>query len=286
MDFKHYLSYISREDLLPILPSDTDSTDIPLDEIRVIVKNLIKADKVSANVLRKIWLKALEGIFFTEFQKAYIFDPTEKFSSTNDIKTGISKGSKKAITELGLPFPKFYSSKINENPTHYVIALTFENVDKFEDYLTLPLAKQLIINFFPTKGLATCWTDTSDEERDQKIKYSGKLFTEILENTVEVRVNALLLRKYSSQETINHLTISTPHDIAGFSGIDKMEFNGPDVMMGLAGLKRRHDADVEKIVKVGPFTKIISNVLHLQAGKGLIIKSYEGIDSLHKALKA
>ncbi|MCK4896458.1 MAG: hypothetical protein KAS47_06585, partial [Candidatus Heimdallarchaeota archaeon] len=74
-------------------------------------------------------------------------------------------------------------------------------------------------------------------------------------------------------------------EIAGFAGLDVIEFRGPNVVIGLSGLKRRHDANVDVITRVGPFTEIESETISLICGKGLRIKNYEGINPLLKVLK-
>ena len=56
-------------------------------------------------------------------------------------------------------------------------------------------------------------------------------------------------------------------------------------MLGLSGLKRRHDANVDVITRVGPFTEIESDSIRLVCGKGIQIRTYDGFRSLLNTIK-
>jgi len=57
------------------------------------------------------------------------------------------------------------------------------------------------------------------------------------------------------------------------------------VILGLSGLKRRHDANVDVITRVGPFSEIESDSIRLMCGKGIHFKKYAGLNSLLNTLK-
>jgi hypothetical protein len=160
-------------------------------------------------------------------------------------------------------------------------ALSFKKIKDFQEFLSLPLSKQLLISIFPEIGFVVIWP----LPKDVKYKYSSQLIKSAFTNLTDIKINALLLRKFSSQEIINKLGISTPQEIAGFAGLDVIEFRGPNVMLGLSGLKKRHDANVDVITRVGPFTEIESDTIQLVCGKGVLFKKYEGIFSLLNVLK-
>ena len=139
----------------------------------------------------------------------------------------------------------------------------------------------ILLSILPETGIAVF----STQVKGKKMNFVVNLISETFKDSSEIKVNALLLRKYATQETITKLGISTPQEIAGFAGLDVIEFKGPNVMLGLSGLKRRHDANVDVITRVGPFTDIESESIKMKCGVGIRIKAYEGLNSLLNTLK-
>ena len=139
----------------------------------------------------------------------------------------------------------------------------------------------MLISVLPELGVISYWPTT----KDKRHKFVQQFLKQAFKKMSEIKVNALLLRKYAVGENITKLGISTPQEIAGFAGLDVIEFRGDNVMLGLSGLKRRHDANVDVITRVGPFTEIESDVIRLVCGKGIQIKSYEGLQALLRTLK-
>ena len=277
-----FLKYLTKQDLLPLIPSTTEKIKKSSEEEikKLILKNL-KSKKITAAKIRKTWTLSLQNMFFDVYQKAFHITPSKKFDTTTKIKNAFQKSMDSVIQDSELTSYSIYTAKISSKPLHYAILLTFEKVTDFNSFLLIPLKKQIMLSIFPELGLSIYWPPNKDK--------SHKILTEALSSTFEsvseVKINALFLRKYTTQETITKLVISTPQEIAGFAGLDVIEFRGPNVVIGLSGLKRRHDANVDVITRVGPFTEIESESINLICGKGLKIKNYDGINPLLKVLK-
>jgi len=277
-----FMDYLSKEELISTLSSTSKkTTKFSIEEIHHLFGNEIKNKKITDSKIRKTWSKAMRNMFFNEYQRLFTFTPSQKFDSSLKLKNSILKESKKLTENLKLKLSANYISKLSSAPLHYLCALSFEKTDDFRDFLFLPLDKQLILSVFPEIGFAIYWP----MKKDEKLKYLTKLLSALFENSNELKINALLLRKYATEETINKLGISTPQEIAGFSGLEVIEFRGSNVMLGLSGLKRRHDANVDVITRVGPFTEIESDTISLVCGLGARIKEYSGIEALLKVMK-
>ncbi len=282
MNKETFLKYLTKQDLLPMIPEATAKVKKSSEEeIKKLILKGLKNKKITAAKIRKNWILSLQNMFFDVYQKAFQFTPSKKFDTTTKIKNAVQKSIDSVIKDLIQTSYSIYVAKISSKPLHYAFLLTFEKVTNFNDYLLLPLNKQIMLSVFPELGLSICWPSNKDENH----KTLTKVFSSTFENVSEVKINALFLRKYTTQETITKLVISTPQEIAGFSGLDVIEFKGPNVVIGLSGLKRRHDANVDVITRVGPFTEIESETINLICGKGLKIKNYEGINTLLKVLK-
>jgi hypothetical protein len=283
MNKETFLKYLNKQDLLPLIPEATAKIKKSSEEDikKLILKNL-KSKKITSSKIRKIWILSLKNMFFDVYQKTFQITPSKKFDTTTKIKNAIQKSLDSAIKNTEQTSYSIYTAKISSKPLHYAILLTFEEVTDFNNYLLLPLEKQIMFSVFPEIGLSICWPSNKDDSHKILIKALSLTF----ENVSEVKINALFLRKYTAQETITKLVISTPQEIAGFAGLDVIEFRGPDVVIGLSGLKRRHDANVDVITRVGPFTEIESESINLICGKGIKVKNYEGINNLVKVLKS
>ena len=282
MNKETFLKYLNKQDLLPLIPNATAKIKKSSEEeIKKLILTNLKSKKITAAKIRKSWIISLKNMFFDVYQKAYQITPSKKFDTTTKIKNAIQKSIDSAIKDSHQTEYSIYVAKISSKPLHYAILLTFEKVRDFNSYLLLPLNKQIMLSIFPELGLSICCPPNKDESH----KILTKALSTTFENVSEVKINALFLRKYTTQETITKLVISTPQEIAGFAGLDVIEFKGSDVAIGLSGLKRRHDANVDVITRVGPFTEIESESINLICGKGLKIKNYSGIDPLLKVLK-
>ncbi|MCK4844836.1 MAG: hypothetical protein KAS95_04115 [Candidatus Heimdallarchaeota archaeon] len=277
-----YIDYIPNKDLqAEVQRLGYKGNDKTKQDAQQIVTKAINSNKFSQVKIRSLWNTAMKNMFFNNYIRMFIYIPTQRVDTSKKIKASLQREAKTVIDELELTEPQFYTSTITKKPKHFLVALTFEKVDNFSSFLKVPLEKQLILTFLPELGVATYWPI----DKDQKLKFIMKLLLSTFQKTSEIKVNALLLRKYSTQEPINKLTISTPQEIAGFPGLDVIEFKGEDVVLGLSGLKRRHDANVDVITRVGPFTEIESQSITLTCGKGVKLKNYNGLESLLKVIK-
>ncbi len=283
MNKETFLKYLSKKDLLPLIPDATAKIKKSSEEdIKKLILKDLKNKKIISSKIRKIWVLSLQNMFFDVYQKTFQITPSKKFDTTTKIKNTIQKSLDSAIKDTEQKSYSIYTAKISSKPLHYAVLLTFEEVTDFNNYLLLPLEKQIMFSVFPEIGLSICWPSIKDDSHKILIKALSLTF----ENVSEVKINALFLRKYTTQETITKLVISTPQEIAGFAGLDVIEFRGPDVVIGLSGLKRRHDANVDVITRVGPFTEIESETINLICGKGIKVKNYDGINNLVKVLKS
>lgn len=275
-----FFAYISNEDVISCLPTSAkNKTDEQ--QQKIFFKELTD-NKISSTKMRNLWTKAIKNLFMNNFQKLYHFLPTQNYTTSTKLKNDLHAIAKKIAEEQQLEISNASLVKINSIPLHYLYAITFEaNID-FQALLQIPLESIILLSILPELGIATLWPTT----KERKSKFVLKLLKSIFKNVEEIKVNALLLRKFATQETITRLGISTPQEIAGFAGLDIIEFRGSDVMLGLSGLKRRHDANVEVITRVGPFTELESDSIRLVCGKGIQIKNYEGIHALLRTIKS
>ena len=278
-----FVNYLSRKDILSTLAT-TDKKTPKLSDEELVDQLLyeIHQRKITDSKIRKAWSKSMDTLFFSEYQRIFSFTPTKKFDISNKLKNELQKKGKEIAVEFELDVSNIYISKLSSDPLHYLCSLSFEKSADFKKFLLIPLEKQMVLSIFPELGAATYWP----MEKDTRLKFITKTLSEVFKNIEEVKVNALLLRKYATKETINKLGISTPQEIAGFAGLDIIEFRGPNVMLGLSGLKRRHDANVDVITRVGPFTEIESETLRLVCSKGAQIRKYDGLKSIFNILKS
>lgn len=283
MENQTFLHFLSKKELISTVQTSSKKITVKSEEqARELFIKAMKNKEITASKIRKAWSKAMENLFFSEFQHMFSFTPTKKFETSSKLKNVLQKKSKEIEKELNVTVSNSYISKISSSPLHYLYASTFKKTKDFQEFLSLPISKQLLVSIFPEIGFAVVWP----LPKDVKYKYSTQLLKDTFTNLSDIKINALLLRKYSTQETINRLGISTPQEIAGFAGLDVIEFRGSNVMLGLSGLKKRHDANVDVITRVGPFTEIESETIQLICGKGVLFKEYEGIFSLLKVLKS
>ena len=277
-----FMDYLSKDEIISILTSTSKKTaKLSKEEIQLLFSNEIKNKKITDSKIRKSWSKAMHNMFFEEYQRMFTFTPSKKFDTSQKLKNAIVRESKKLTAELKVKLSANYISKLSSSPLHYHCAMSFEKIEDFRDFLFLSLDKQFILSIFPEIGFAIYWP----MKKNKKLDFITDLLSALFENSKELKLNALLLRKYATEETINKLGISTPQEIAGFSGLDVIEFRGSNVMLGLSGLKRRHDANVDVITRVGPFTEIESDAISLVCGIGARIKEYSGIEALLNVMK-
>ena len=278
-----FVNYLTREDILSTLAT-TDKKTTKLSDEEIVDKLIYEIHQkiITDSKIRKAWSKSMKKLFFNEYQRLFSFTPTKKFDTSTKLKNELLKKGKELAEDFEVQLSNIYLTKLSSSPLHYLCAMSFEKSNDFKKFLFIPLEKQMVISIFPELGAATFWP----MEKDTRLKFITKTLSAIFENVEEVKVNALLLRKYATKETIQKLGISTPQEIAGFAGLDVIEFRGPNVMLGLSGLKRRHDANVDVITRVGPFTEIESETLSLICSKGAQIRKYEGLQSIFNVLKS
>ncbi len=282
MNKETIFKYISSDEIISILSTTSKTVKKkPKDDLQKLLFKEIKEKKITSTKLRNFWSKAIENQFFKEFQRVYLFTPVTKYNTSTKLKNELINKSKKLKEESGMKFSNSYISKLSSSPLHFVYMFGFKELQDQNDLMKLPLDSLMFLSILPELGVAIC----SACEKTKKNKFIVELLKATFTNAAELKVNALLLRKYATQETITKLSIATPQEIAGFAGLDVIEFKGPNVMLGLSGLKRRHDANVEIITRVGPFTEIESDSIRLKCGKGIHLKKYAGLKSLLNALK-
>lgn len=96
-----------------------------------------------------------------------------------------------------------------------------------------------------------------------------------------VRIRSLENSKlYNSQEKIKKLRVATIQEIAGFIGLDHIEFVGESVKEGLKGLQVRQEIKVN-LENMGPKLLVATNNLEIMVGGKIHLKSFLGIDELN-----
>lgn len=274
--------YISTDEIISVLSTTSKTVKKkPKDDLQKLLFKELKEKKISSTKIRNFWSKALKNQFFEEFKRVYLFTPVTKYDTSTKLKKELTSKSKKLKEESDLKFSNSYISKLSSSPLHFVYMFGFKELQDQNDLMKLPLDSLMFLSILPELGVAICPAC----EKTKKHKFIVDLIKATFTNVTELKVNALLLRKYATQETITKLSIATPQEIAGFAGLDVIEFKGPNVMLGLSGLKRRHDANVEVITRVGPFKEIESGSIMLKCGKGIHFKKYAGLISLLNTLK-
>lgn len=268
---------ITKEDIIGALPKNQrPPMELSQSEILSHVLSLLANNQLSSATVRKLWSKALKKLFFRSFQKVYIFTPSKQYQNSNQIKRIIQSKAEQIARAPNQKIAGYYTTKLSSTPLHFAITMTIGEIEDYAQLLPLPLSKVISLHIFPELGIATYCNNNSINE----VKFIMKLINDVFSNSKEIKVNALLLRKYSTVEHITKLVISTPQEIAGFTGLDHIIFEGPDVMLGLLGLKRRHDANVDVITRVGPYSELESETVSLVCGKGIIFKSYKGLKNI------
>ncbi len=275
-----FFAYLSEEDIRSTL--STVAKNKTKEQLQQMFFKELKEKKISFTKARNLWIKAMKKLFYTEFQRFYHFTPTNKFDTSTKLKNELSKIATQVAIDQEEELGTSSVVKLNSSPLHYLYVTTLDPKSDFQELLKTPLDSMIILSILPKNGVIAYWPTL----KDKKYKFVQKLIKAVFKGVDEITVNALLLRKYAVQENITKLGISTPQEIAGFAGLDVIEFKGSNVMLGLSGLKRRHDANVDVITRVGPFTEIESDIIRIVCGKGVQIKSYEGIEALLRTLKA
>ncbi len=279
MSLETFFAYLTTEDIRSSL--STTAKNKTEKQLQNLFFKEIKEKKLSSTKVRNLWIKAMKNLFSQEFQRFFYFAPLKKYDTSAKLKTDLHKVATKIAEEEEVELSKATIVKINSSPLHYLYVITFNAETDFHALLKMSLESMIILSILPELGVVAYWPIT----KDKKYKFVQDLLKSTFKGINEIKVNALLLRKYAFEENITKLGISTPQEIAGFAGLDVIEFRGANVMLGLSGLKRRHDANVEVITKVGPYTEIESDTIRLVCGKGIQIKSYEGIEALLRTLK-
>lgn len=131
------------------------------------------------------------------------------------------------------------------------------------------------VYFFPTMGLVF-----------HSAIGTGTTFPKIAEalKVQPIRIRALENSKlYNSHQTIRQLRIATIQEIAGFVGLDYLEFCGQSVKEGLKGLQIRQEIKVN-LENMGPKLIVATDNLILEVGKGVKFNSLEGVTEFHAIL--
>ena len=275
-----FFYYLTRKDILSVLP--TSAKNKTEEQLENQFFKEVNEKKISSTKARNLWIKAMQNLFSQEFQRFYNFTPSTKYDSSTKLKNDLHKFAKEFATEENKGLSSATTVKMNSSPVHYLYAVILKEKADFLDLMKASLDSLLLLSVIPELGIVSFWPTA----KDAKYKFINKVLKATFKGIEEIKVNALLLRKFAVQENITKLGISTPQEIAGFAGLDVIEFRGSNVMLGLSGLKRRHDANVDVITRVGPFTEVESDDIRLVCGKGIQSKTYEGIEALLRTLKA
>jgi len=279
---ENIFKYVTEKEIISVLSTTSKTVQKKSKtELQSLLFKEIKDKKISSTKIRNFWIKVIKNLFFGDFQHLFVFTPVKKYDTSTKLKNELIKKSKKLVEEAKLEFSSSFIIKLGSSPLHYVYMIGSKEVENLNELLSLPLESIIFLSILPELGIASF----SAIEKNTIYKFVVDLLKDTFVKTNAIKVNALLLRKYAFQETITKLGISTPQEIAGFAGLDVIEFKGPNVMLGLSGLKRRHDANVDVITRVGPFTEIESDSIRLVCGKGIQIRTYEGFSSLMNTIK-
>ena len=275
-----FFSYLTSEEIQSIL--STAVKNKTKEQLQKLFFKELKDKTISSTKARNLWMKAIKRFFFAEFQRFYSFTPSDKFNTSTKLRNTLHSSATEEASEQKKAISSASIVKLNTKPLHLLYTITLKAKTDFKAMLKLPLDSLIMISVFPELGIISYGYGA----KDKKYKFVQQILKNTFKGFEEIKVNALLLRKYAINENITKLGISTPQEIAGFAGLDIIEFRGTNVMLGLSGLKRRHDANVDVITRVGPFTEVESDIIRLICGTGIQIKSYEGLESLLRTMKS
>jgi hypothetical protein len=215
MNKETIFKYISSDEIISILSTTSKTVKKkPKDDLQKLLFKEIKEKKITSAKLRNFWSKAIENQFFKEFQRVYLFTPVTKYNTSTKLKNELINKSKKLKEESGMKFSNSYISKLSSSPLHFVYMFGFKELQDQNDLMKLPLDSLMFLSILPELGVAICLAC----EKTKKHKFIIDLLKATFTNAAELKVNALLLRKYATQETITKLSIATPQEIAGFAG--------------------------------------------------------------------
>ncbi|TFG10266.1 hypothetical protein EU534_01205 [Candidatus Heimdallarchaeota archaeon] len=275
-----FFSYLTNEEIQSTL--STTAKNKTKEQLQKLFFKELEAKKITSTKARNLWLKAIKRFYFAEFQRYHYFTPSDKFDTSTKLRNTMHKSATTEAGEQELEISSASILKLNDKPLHLLYTIALKAKTDFKAMMKLPLDSLIFISVFPKLGIVSYWPTT----KDKKSKFVLQILKDTFKGLNEIKVNALLLRRYAVNENITKLGISTPQEIAGFAGLDVIEFRGSNVMLGLSGLKRRHDANVDVITRVGPFTEIESDIIRLICGTGINIKTYEGLEALLRTLKS
>ena len=78
-------------------------------------------------------------------------------------------------------------------------------------------------------------------------------------------------------KALNALTVTYPPIISGFTGLGSINFTGSDIVEGFAGVKKRHDFDLNALARFGSWVAVGNANIALHVGIGIKLLRDEGI---------
>ncbi len=153
-----------------------------------------------------------------------------------------------------------------------IVCLTdFKKGSAIKDKLKMNWDFWDVVFFFPKHGIIL---------ESLRNKGTQKIFENA--GVKKYRIRALENSKaFSKYEQINSLRIATKHEIAGFSGLDYIEFVGEDVKKGLRGLQIRQEIKVN-LENMGPKLLVSTPNLRMKIGGGIKIRNLTALQEIHE----
>lgn len=92
-----------------------------------------------------------------------------------------------------------------------------------------------------------------------------------IEETKEVRVNAMRVRSLAMKSTPTRLTLLVNNQTAGVDGLEQITLVGENIMRGIKTLKDRQEVDL-KADSIGPWVEVETLHLRYKMGEGVFVK--------------
>ncbi len=210
---------------------------------------------------KAFWNITLYTRLFTEKLWAFKGELPAKITSLRKMIQEID--SKITVEKIDGPIPLMVATDFSSPKP----ALSRRHMMRFESWD--------VFFFLPSHGLSLAST-TGETTFTQEIVDCLRLES--------IRIRALENTKlYNLHHKIVGLRIATIQEIAGFVGLDFIEFHGDNVKEGLKGLQIRQEIRVN-LENMGPKLKVETDNLELEVAKGIRLKSLQGIDELSSIL--
>ncbi|MFW9928624.1 MAG: hypothetical protein ACFFD1_04470 [Candidatus Thorarchaeota archaeon] len=115
----------------------------------------------------------------------------------------------------------------------------------------------------------------AEKEESLKIFYDYIIPNFKIDNPVEVKINAMRIRKLAKNgtEAPIRLTLLVNNQTAGVEGLETLTLSGDNIIRGIQTLKDRQEVDI-KAESIGPWIEIETNSIKLEMSKGIKIKLF------------